>query len=205
MVVSLMSDTERVWADLHANLRSFVSRRVRNAADVDDLVQRVFLQVHRALPTLRDEDRIHAWVYQTTRHAIADYYRAPTSRREVPVGDALDLDAGGGSAIGGDDAPEQSALHELAGCLRPLFEELSPEDQDALRSVEFEGLTQVEAARRHGLSTSGMKSRVQRARTRLKAIIEDCCRVEQDRRGGIVSFEPRAQDRCGCHSGECKN
>ena len=52
--------TESVWADLHANIRGFVARRVRQQADVDDVVQRVFLQVHRALPTLRETDKLHA-------------------------------------------------------------------------------------------------------------------------------------------------
>jgi RNA polymerase sigma factor (sigma-70 family) len=74
--------TEGVWSELRANIRGFVGRRVRQPADVDDIVQRVFLQVHRALPTLRDADRLHAWVYQTTRRAIADYYRAPSHTRE---------------------------------------------------------------------------------------------------------------------------
>jgi RNA polymerase sigma-70 factor, ECF subfamily len=153
-----MPDTEHVWGQFHANLRRYVGRRLRNATDADDLVQRVFLRVHEALPRLRDDERIHAWVYQTTRYAIADHYRAPVSRREA-----------------------------------------SPDDQDALRIVELEGVTQVEAARRVGLSVSGMKSRVQRARQRLKTLIEDCCRVERDRRGGIVSLEARRQARCeGC-------
>ncbi|MQA31001.1 MAG: hypothetical protein GEU82_14405, partial [Luteitalea sp.] len=40
--------TEAVWAELHASIRGFVARRVRQQADVDDVVQRVFLQVHRA-------------------------------------------------------------------------------------------------------------------------------------------------------------
>jgi hypothetical protein len=49
-----------VWEELHASIRGFVARRVRQQADVDDVVQRVFLQVHRALPTLRRADKLHA-------------------------------------------------------------------------------------------------------------------------------------------------
>src|SRR5688572_29229275 len=88
-VVSL--STESVWTALHANLRSFVARRVREQADADDIVQRVFLQVHRALPTLRDTERLHAWIYQTTRRAIADFYRSPSHHREVAAGSADDV------------------------------------------------------------------------------------------------------------------
>jgi len=36
--------TEGVWSELRVNIRGFVGRRVRQPADVDDIVQRVFLQ-----------------------------------------------------------------------------------------------------------------------------------------------------------------
>ena len=142
--------TEGVWSELRANIRGFVGRRVRQPADVDDIVQRVFLQVHRALPTLRDS----AWVYQTTRRAIADYYRAPSHTREVPAGAAVDLAPQVAHAA--DDDADGSALQELSTCLKPLISSLGPADQQALQLVEFEGVTQVEAADRLGLSVSGM-------------------------------------------------
>jgi RNA polymerase sigma-70 factor (ECF subfamily) len=190
-------DTERVWADLHASIHDFVNRRVRDHADTEDIVQRVFLNVHRALPDLRDADRIHAWIYQVTRRAIADHFRAPAHRREVTAGDALDL-APAASAAGPDDANEASAFRELARCLQPLVSTLSAADQEALRLVEVDGVSQAEAARRLGLSLSGMKSRVQRARARLRAVVEDCCRVEFDRRGDVIGYAPRHPDPCGC-------
>jgi RNA polymerase sigma-70 factor (ECF subfamily) len=187
--------TERVWTELHANIHGFVSRRVRQPADADDIVQRIFLQVHRALPTLRDTDRMHAWIYQMARNAIADYHRAPAQRREMAAGDALDMESHEVASHNDDDP---SALQELASCLQPLMTGLAPADQEALRLVEFDGLTQVEAARRLGLSISGMKSRVQRARSRLKVAVEDCCRLELDRRGEVRGFEPRGGSCGGC-------
>ena len=187
--------TEGVWFELHANIRAFVGRRVRQPADADDIVQRVFLQVHRALPTLRSVDRLHAWIYQTTRRAIADYYRAPSHTREVPAGAAVDL-AGEQVIANSADENDAAAFRELSSCLQPLIASLGVTDQEALRLVELEGLTQVEAARRLGLSVSGMKSRVQRARLHLRAALEDCCRIGLDRRGGVISYESRA--------GECR-
>lgn len=186
--------TEGLWSELQANIHRFVGRRVHDPADVDDIVQRVFLQVHRALPSLRNADKLHAWIYQTTRHAIVDHYRASSSRREVPAGAAADLvqHAGGAAA----DADEPSALEELSTCLKPLIRSLAPLDREALHLVEFEGLTQVEAARRLGVSVSGMKSRVQRARLHLRTALDDCCRVALDRRGGVIGYEARAQP-CG--------
>ena len=201
--VELSTDT--AWAELHTNIREFIARRVRKPADVDDIVQQVFLRVHQALPTLRDADKLPAWMYQTTRRTIVDYYRAPAKRREVPAGTTIDVvpeeEPGDVTA----DEHEESALQELARCLDPLMNRLAVADQEALRLVEFDGLTQVEAAGRLGLSVSGMKSRVQRARLHLRSAFEDCCRIALDRRGGVLGYEGRG-DQCGsCGCGSVSN
>ena len=190
-------NTEGVWAELHANIRGFVGRRVRQPADVDDIVQRVFLQVHRALPTLRDADRLHAWVYQTTRRTIADDYRAP-SHREIPAGAAVEVAPDVADESVHDE--DGDALQELGACLRPLISSLKTADQEALQLVELEGLTQVEAAGKLGLSVSGMKSRVQRARLHLRTALDECCRFALDRRGGLIGYEART-DQCGSTCG----
>jgi RNA polymerase sigma-70 factor (ECF subfamily) len=181
--------------ELHAGIRGFVARRVRQQADVDDVVQRVFLQVHRALPTLRESDKLHAWVYQTTRRAIADFYRAPSQNREVATGTADDI----ANELAASNSPEddEAAARELSTCLKPLMSGLTAADQEALQMVEFDGVTQVEAAARLGLSVSGMKSRVQRARSHLRSALHDCCKIAVDRRGGVISYEGKGG---GCES-----
>jgi RNA polymerase sigma-70 factor (ECF subfamily) len=187
--------TEAVWMELHAGIRGFVARRVRQQADVDDVVQRVFLQVHRALPTLRETDKLHAWVYQTTRRAIADFYRAPSQNREVATGTADDI----ANELAASNSPEddEAAARELSTCLKPLMSGLTAADQEALQMVEFDGVTQVEAAARLGLSVSGMKSRVQRARSHLRSALHDCCKIAVDRRGGVIGYEGKGG---GCES-----
>lgn len=62
-----------------------------------------------------------------------------------------------------------------------------------------EGLTQIEAASRAGLSLSGMKSRVQRGREQLRERVLACCEVDLDRRRSIARFESRGAG-CGCGS-----
>ena len=58
-------------------------------------------------------------------------------------------------------------------------------------------LSQREAAEMLGLSSSGMKSRVQRGRERLREMFEHCCEVTQDVRGHVIACEPRS----GCGPG----
>ena len=62
--------------------------------------------------------------------------------------------------------------------------------------MELEGLTQQTAAKRMGLSLSGMKSRVQRGRARLKQMLDDCCLIELDRRGGSRRLSLCAATEC---------
>jgi RNA polymerase sigma-70 factor (ECF subfamily) len=71
-----------------------------------------------------------------------------------------------------------------------------------VRSVDLEGATQQDAAERSGISLSGMKSRVQRGRQRLRAMLEDCCRIDLDRRGHISAYAAHRPDACGC--GDCR-
>jgi RNA polymerase sigma-70 factor (ECF subfamily) len=56
----------------------------------------------------------------------------------------------------------------------------------ALILVDFEGISQVELAKRIGLSVSAAKSRVQRARTQLRALIEACCQIDTDIYGNFI-------------------
>ena len=187
------------WQELHDSLRAFIARRVRNDADVDDLVQRVLLQIVKGIGSLRDTQRLHAWVYRTARNVIVDHYRSSGSRRELASGDARDLELAGGPEVSVDD--EIVALRELATCLTPMVGLLSPTYREAVVLADLEGMTQADGAERLGVSVSGMKSRVQRGRRQLKALLDACCRVDLDHRGTIVGYEPRQDscDRCdGC-------
>ena len=69
--------------------------------------------------------------------------------------------------------------------------------RDALVSVDLDGLTHKQAAARTGISVSGMKSRVQRGRRQLGALLGACCTVDLSREGAIEGFEPRAKS-CDC-------
>jgi len=62
--------------------------------------------------------------------------------------------------------------------------------------TKFEGLTQQELADLAGISLSGAKSRVQRGREQLKAMLTECCAFEFDRRGRVFDCTPHQQSDC---------
>lgn len=189
-----------IWQQVHHGLRAFIAKRVADETDVDDILQEVFLHVHRGIEQLKDPQRVLAWVYQITRHAIVDHYRAPQRRRELPVGLAADMGVTGIAPTAFGAADEDSGEHrsELAGCLRPLIDQLGKDYREALMLVELEGLTQQAAAQRIGISLSGMKSRVQRGRQQLKRKLDDCCLIQLDQRRRVADYTVRDPKRSPC-------
>lgn len=186
------ADAEAVWREFHDALLGFISRRVRSRETAEDILQDVMLRIHRSAAEIERAEAVGAWVHAITRNAIADHYRRASIRRESPAGSVLDPDA-----VGEPDADPPDVRGELAACIAPLLSRLRPTFREALTLVELEGLTQEEAAERVGLSLSGMKSRVQRARRELRQLLVQCCEVEADVRGGLVGYRPR-RGSCEC-------
>jgi RNA polymerase sigma-70 factor (ECF subfamily) len=175
--------TERgAWEDLAARLRPFVERRIPSPADADDVLQEVLLRMHRGFDTLADEERFGAWVYQIARNTIADHLRRPLRQVLTADGELPDRAA----PLDEDEALEEEVARYLA-TLVPLLPAVY---REAMTLVEIDGVSQTEASRRLGVSVSGMKSRVQRGRARLRELLEVRCRVAVDARGRVVGCDP---------------
>jgi RNA polymerase sigma-70 factor (ECF subfamily) len=190
--------TEELWRLTHDGLRAFIAKRIDDQGHVEDILQEVFMRVHRRMDSVNDPGRLVPWIYQITRNAIVDHYRQPERQREIPAGlsaelEGLNEETPASGRADGDVAVDVRT--ELAGCLRPMVERLSKDYRDAIALVELDGLTQQAAAKQMGISLSGMKSRVQRARKQLKQMLDDCCVIHLDRRRGVVDYE---RHRPGC-------
>jgi len=182
---SVRPATEAVWTHLGADLRRFIRRRVADDHLADDLVQETLLRVHRNLDSLREGERLAAWVYTIARNVVRDHYRA-TSAAPIALADH-------DPAEDPADAPADATAE--AGCrgrqwLQQLVDSLPETYREAVRLAEIEELPQQEVADRLGLSLSAAKSRIQRGRTELKQLLDRCCTFEFDRRGNLLDYEP---------------
>jgi len=181
-----MKSLETLWADVSTELRVFIRSRVEDDAAADDLLQEVFVRIHQNMARLRESERIHSWVYQIARNAIIDHYRSRRNLTALPemLPDPTDL------------FQVADAAEELTGSIRQMVEALPEPYREALLLTEFEGLSQQELANRLGISLSGAKSRVQRARQRIKDELLTCCHFEFDRYGRVIDY----WQRCCCCS-----
>lgn len=188
------SDTTLMWAEFAGRLRAFVARRVPPGIEPDDVVQEVFLRVVKRLPSLRETERIEGWLFQIARNALLDAIRL--RRRRDSRTDAIETDIPAPPEI----EDERAAAAELGPCLTPMVARLAEPYRSAIEITSMQGVTQADAARRAGVSVSGMKSRVQRAREQLKEMLLRCCQVDVDRRRGVADYSPRAPEGCGSPS-----
>ena len=56
------SETQQLWAAFGERLRAFIRRRVESDADADDILQEVFLRIHRHADTVKHHDRLVSWL-----------------------------------------------------------------------------------------------------------------------------------------------
>ncbi len=187
----MSTTTEQIWEAFHIPLLQFIRKRVPDEATAEDLLQEVFLKVHQQIETLKDTRKLESWIYQIARNAIIDYYRSARPTISLEASDVLQMP---------EELPDDDIITELFPSVRAMVRSLPEHDRQALVLTEYQGLTQKELSERLGLSFSGAKSRVQRAREKLKQLLLACCHFEVDRRGHVMNYQPRCN--C-CSTGAC--
>lgn len=180
----MTTDVETAWIDLSTRLRKFIRSRVANDATADDLLQDVFLKISRRGDDWENAGHLEGWLFRVARNAIIDHYR--TRRHNVEIEDIY----------ADENVADPDCYEDLKASFRRMVNELPETCRDAIVFTEFEGLSQIELAERLGISVSGAKSRVQRARRHLRKMLEDCCRFEFDRRGHVIDCLPHTNAGC---------
>jgi RNA polymerase sigma-70 factor, ECF subfamily len=177
------------WTTTLERLQSFVAARVGDRELAADITQDVIVR-SLASGALDQVDNPSAWLYRSARNAVIDHYRTRRVHGELP-----DPDQWPDPDLPGNEPNE--ATRELARCLQPLLSELPDTARDALTRVDLNGETHQRAAEGVGISVSGMKSRVQRARRQLKELLTECCLVDLDRAGAVSDYRPQGEG-CDC-------
>jgi RNA polymerase sigma-70 factor (ECF subfamily) len=179
-----------LWQDAALRLRPFLARRVP-PADVEDVLQDVFVRLQRGLPGLRDEERFTSWLFQIARNSVVEHHRS-RARHPLP------------NAPADDDRPAEPAdddrevSRSLSACVSLFVARLPSPYREAVTLIELESLTVREAAELASVSMSAMKSRVQRGRAQLRRMFDECCEIALDARGKVSDYTRRVQLRICC-------
>lgn len=169
------------WEAHEDELRGWLRQATGDRVLAEDLLQDLFLKALRQGRRFCEVLHARAWLFRAARNLRIDHLRVAKDRLPLP-----------------DDlaSPEQEVapVDSLTRCLPRALLALDDQDADVLRRCDIEGMTQTDYAARHGLSVPGAKSRVQRARRRLKAQLTEQCQVRFDEVGRICCFTRRAPE-----------
>lgn len=178
---------EELWLRFENKLRAFTMSKVNDVSVTDDILQELFIKIHENIDKVRDETKLQSWIYQICRNLITDYFR---NRERLMKGAAL-------SADDEDEESDEMMTEALEDMVR-MMDNLPPGYCEALCLTELGGLNQKEYAEKAGISYSGAKSRIQRARKMLKDMLMKCCHYEFDKYGTVLNIYPAGC--CCCHN-----
>lgn len=161
---------------IKGELHAFVSKRVRDPLLADDIVQDVLLKIYLKIAQLKQSEKLMAWVYQIARNTIVDHFR----QRKLPDVTMMDWES------------ETNRLNEcVALCLQKVVLTLPAKYREAFQLSEIDNISQTQLASQLGISYSGAKSRVQRARQLLRKKMEELLVIKTDAYGNVITCEDR--------------
>lgn len=146
-------------------VRALLWRLLDDEREIEEATQDAFVQAWKNLDRYRGEAAVFTWLYRIAVNEALQRLR----RRRVQV---VELDE---AAVGasGEQAPDEAAgVSELGNFLRARIRELPPKYRAPLVLRDLEGLSNKEVASVLGLSLAAAKSRIHRARMRLRAELE---------------------------------
>ena len=156
---------EKLLAELLPYLRRFVGRRLIDAEAGDDVVQTVFLSIHRARHTYRSERPFGPWLHSVARNAVIDHVRAQARRGHRET--SLEAEGVPEPVAADAAAPPAGLSPELDRALEAL-----PDSQrEAVMLLHVEGLSVAEAASWVGISKSALKVRAHRGYRALRGLL----------------------------------
>jgi RNA polymerase sigma-70 factor (ECF subfamily) len=166
------------WALHEPELRGWARHRLGSAEDAEDLMQDLFLKALRQGERFCSVHNARAWLFEVARNTLADRLRVSRDTLELPD-DLANI------------SEDTDAVDSLTACLPRVLSELTDEDREAISLCDLQSMPQGDFAKLKGLTLSAAKSRLQRARLRMKQQMTLVCQVQIDPKGHVLDFVPR--------------
>jgi len=162
--VSAALDFRAIYERWFADVSRWVRAMGGPEAEREDLVQDVFIVVHRRLPDF-DGQNLAGWLYQIARHRVRDFRRLLWVRHlffgAVPLSETLTKN--GASPADSLETKEKHAL------LERLLDKLNDTERAALVLFEIDGYSGEKIAEIQGVPVNTVWARIHKARKKLKA------------------------------------
>lgn len=173
-------DIQTLYNDFGSKLKSYILHKVNDNYLAEDILHDTFIKMDNCCKQSRNCDSPKSYLFQVANNTIADHYRKSKKNATIPQDDT-----------NFDD----NFIEELLHCLTPFLEQLPDKYKEALLLADIEQKPQQEIADQLNISLSGAKSRIQRAREKLKELFMKACHIQADKYGNIIACEDK---NCKC-------
>lgn len=165
------------WNENEQAIKSWLVKKTGDPEQAEDLLQELFIKALQNKETFCTLIHAKSWLFTMAKNTLIDAYRkAKFQAFSVSI-----------------DTVEETAhptIVNLQECLPRVLSELTEDDKDIIEQCDIQGLSQIEYSQSNGLSLSATKSRIQRARKKLREQMIISCNVKFDPHG-VSSFTPR--------------
>jgi RNA polymerase sigma-70 factor, ECF subfamily len=159
-----------IWKNFDTQLKRLICTKMNNRNECLDVLQDVYVKVIHNIDKIASVENIPAYLNTIANNAVADHFRKQ-SKKIVLNAENVD------KLVIIDEVGINGHRHEDAciACIEPGIDMLPKKYKDAFVMSELQGMPQKEVAEKLGISLSGAKSRVQRAREKLREEVLKCC------------------------------
>ena len=143
-------------------LTAYISRKLSQPLDVEELVQETFINCLRSLPNFKGNSSLYTWMCSIANHEVADYFRKRYAKKFIKALPLADF-------IFGDELKSNQSLdlldaHQTAETINRVFTKIGRENQELLLLKYVDGQKVKEIARQFGRTPKAIESDLFRAR-----------------------------------------
>ena len=169
-----------IWEEYKTSLLGYIKKRVTDEDDAKDILQDVLLKSYQYCSNGKTVIYLKSWLYKITQNTIIDFHKKAnkTISFDIEIVETTD---------------ENSIIGEASDYIKVLLKLLPEDYATPLYMSDIEGIDQKTIAENLKLTLPNTKSRIQRARVKLKERFLECCVVSFGENGEMVSFDIKPQ------------
>jgi RNA polymerase sigma-70 factor, ECF subfamily len=172
----------KTWEELNDHLLFFIRKRIKNKEDAEDILQDVYIKLHKNINNLNDEKKIVSWIYQITRNTINDCYKKCYRLKKVEFEEYhIEL----------THEEEENLNDEILISMKKIIEELPKDSKELIKLYEFEDMSHKEISKKLEIKENTSKSRLKRAKEKLKNQLDECCVFQIDKFGNVLDYRKK--------------
>ena len=168
------------WHENETVLKNWLIKQTGNHDQAQDLLQDVFIKAMQHKTVFCTIDNAKSWLFKVAKNSLIDSYRKSKGEVLTLVDDVEDK----------GDEQDVTPVSDLEQCLTRVILELDDDDKEIIELCDICGMHQADYADQKNISLTATKSRIQRARKKLRQQMILSCNVQFDQ-DKVCCFTPR--------------